>query len=104
MFAPLFDASRDDLRSAWHRYAECIARAIEASSLAVFDESSHQDVGLSFAGEASDERLLLELLAGWQEYTRWLSGISGCFSHTHETSCCHHLVCIISAQVCSPFC
>ncbi|KAL1504545.1 hypothetical protein AB1Y20_010946 [Prymnesium parvum] len=70
-------------------YAECLAESIDQPADAR---------GGAHASSHSDEQLLLRLLAGWQAYTRWLSGICGCFAHMHETPCRQHLGCIIAAQ------
>ena len=48
--------------------------------------------------ESCDERLLVRLLAGWRVYARWLNDSGGAFTHSAQTPCSHHLVCIVSAQ------
>ena len=47
---------------------------------------------------AADERLLVLLIDGWRCYSRWLSGVCGCFAHHSTSTCRSHLVCLLAAQ------
>lgn len=48
--------------------------------------------------QLADEALLLRLMWGHAIYSRWLSEVSGCFSHQQGSPCRSHLVCRIMAQ------